>query len=244
MHRFMLLLGIGTSLIAAAACGAEPTLPLAIVAARNAADLVHRLLLERHDPNERDSHGLTPLMWAARAGAVDGMKALLDGGAGPHGARRDQRMDAVVSCNPQTTDGRGAPAPRARRESEPARADARPAPDGRRGSRSGDCRDAARARCRPTRPKHRRLDGAIGSGLGWRVERHRSAMARRLSSRNRACAAEARPHAAPARHDRRSRGTLVGALSRMRRSTEDGERLRPFASRWSARLSAERTTLA
>lgn len=81
MHRFMLLLGIGTSLIAAGACRAEPTLPLAIAAVRNAADLVHRLLLERHDPNERDPHGLTPLMWAARAGAIDAMKALLDGGA-------------------------------------------------------------------------------------------------------------------------------------------------------------------
>ena len=87
MHRFMLLVGIGTSLIAATACGAEPTLPLAIAAARNAADLVRQLLLERHDPNERDTHGMTPLMWAARAGAVDGMKALLDGGADP--AARD-----------------------------------------------------------------------------------------------------------------------------------------------------------
>jgi ankyrin repeat protein len=82
----MLLVGLGTSLIAAA-CGAEPTLPLAIVAARNAADLVRTLLLERHDPDERDAHGLTPLMWAARAGAVDAMTALLDGGADP--AARD-----------------------------------------------------------------------------------------------------------------------------------------------------------
>ena len=77
MHRFMLLFGIGTSLLAAGACGAEPTLPLAIVAARNAADLVHGLLLERHDPNERDARGLTPLMWAARAGAVTWCSARL-----------------------------------------------------------------------------------------------------------------------------------------------------------------------
>lgn len=83
MHRIMLLVGITTSLMTAGACGAEPTRPLAIVAARNAADLVHNLLLERHDPNERDAHGLTPLMWAARAGAVEAMKALLDGGADP-----------------------------------------------------------------------------------------------------------------------------------------------------------------
>jgi ankyrin repeat protein len=79
----MLLVGLGMSALASNACRTEPTLPLAIVAARNAADLVQRLLLERHDPNERDGSGLTPLMWAARTGAVDAMKALLDGGADP-----------------------------------------------------------------------------------------------------------------------------------------------------------------
>ena len=84
MHCFMLRLGIGISLIAASACGAEPTLPLAIVAARNATDLVRTLLLQKHDANERDEHGLTPLMWAARAGAVDAMQILLDGGADPN----------------------------------------------------------------------------------------------------------------------------------------------------------------
>src|SRR3954454_6807091 len=83
MHRFMLQLGIGISLIAASACGAEPTLPLAIVAARNATDLVRTLLLQSHDPNQRDPHGLTPLMWAARAGSVDAMKILLESGADP-----------------------------------------------------------------------------------------------------------------------------------------------------------------
>ncbi|HEV3139051.1 MAG TPA: ankyrin repeat domain-containing protein [Vicinamibacterales bacterium] len=89
MHRFMLLVGIGMSLLAAGACGDGPTVPLAVVAARNAADLVHRLPREHHDPNERDRNGLTPLMWAARTGAVDAMTALLDGGADP--AARDVR---------------------------------------------------------------------------------------------------------------------------------------------------------
>jgi ankyrin repeat protein len=84
MRRVMLGLGIGVSLITAPACGAEPTLPLAIVAARNAADLVRTLLLQRHSPNERDERGLTPLMWAARSGAVDAMSTLLDGGADPN----------------------------------------------------------------------------------------------------------------------------------------------------------------
>jgi len=81
MHRLLLHLGVGLSLIATSACGTEPTLPLAIAAARNAADLVRALLLEHHNPNQRDAHGLTPLMWAARAGAVDAMTTLLDGGA-------------------------------------------------------------------------------------------------------------------------------------------------------------------
>jgi ankyrin repeat protein len=84
MHRFLLLVGIGTSVLAAGGCGAEPTLPLAIVAARNAADIVQTLLRQRHDPNERDARGLTPLMWAARTGAVEAMNALLDGGADPN----------------------------------------------------------------------------------------------------------------------------------------------------------------
>jgi ankyrin repeat protein len=89
MRHLLLLLGLGLSALASDACADGPTVPLAIVAARNAADIVQRLLLERHDPNERDGSGLTPLMWAARNGAVDAMKALLDGGADP--AARDVR---------------------------------------------------------------------------------------------------------------------------------------------------------
>jgi hypothetical protein len=50
MHRLMLHVGVGMSLIAASACRAEPTLPLAIVAARNAADRVRELLRQHHDP--------------------------------------------------------------------------------------------------------------------------------------------------------------------------------------------------
>jgi ankyrin repeat protein len=82
MPRYALILAAAVGALAAA-CTDGPQIPLAIVAARNAADVVHRLLLERHDPNERDSGGLTPLMWAARFGAVDAMTALLDGGADP-----------------------------------------------------------------------------------------------------------------------------------------------------------------
>src|SRR5438045_5082715 len=86
MHRFLLFAGVGLSILASDGCAGGPSLPLAIVAARNAVDIVRMLLRERHDPNERDAAGLTPLMWAARAGAGDAIRALLDGGADPDAA--------------------------------------------------------------------------------------------------------------------------------------------------------------
>lgn len=81
MRRYALFLGMGAALLAASACQSPPSLPLALVAARNAADTVRELLAQGHAPDERDEKGLTSLMWAARAGAVDAMAALLDGGA-------------------------------------------------------------------------------------------------------------------------------------------------------------------
>src|SRR5215470_13993145 len=83
MHRFLLFAGMGLSILASDGCAAGPSLPLAIAAARNAADVVRALLLQKHDVDERDAAGLTPLMWAARSGAVDAMRALLDAGADP-----------------------------------------------------------------------------------------------------------------------------------------------------------------
>src|SRR5262249_52236934 len=64
-------------------CAAGPSLPLAVAAARNAADIVRALLEQCHDADQRDPAGLTPLMWASRGGALDAMRALLDGGADP-----------------------------------------------------------------------------------------------------------------------------------------------------------------
>jgi ankyrin repeat protein len=80
MRRFMLIVGLGTALIAAGCGRAVPTLPLARAAARNDLDAV-RNLVGRHGVDERDDHGLTPLMWAAREGAVRAITALLDAGA-------------------------------------------------------------------------------------------------------------------------------------------------------------------
>jgi ankyrin repeat protein len=79
----MLLIGLGTALLASTACRQGPTLPLALVAARNAVGTVRQLLAEGHRPDELDA-GLTPLMWAARQGALGAMAALLDAGADPN----------------------------------------------------------------------------------------------------------------------------------------------------------------
>lgn len=89
MHRVMLFAGVGLSLLASDGCGDAPSLPLAIAAARNAADTVRTLLFDHHDPDQRDAGGVTPLMWAARHGAVEAMHALLDAGA--DAAARDTR---------------------------------------------------------------------------------------------------------------------------------------------------------
>jgi len=87
--RTMLFLGMGLSLLASGACADAPALPLALVAARNAAGTVRQLLAQGYAADERGGDGLTALMWAARAGAVDAMTALLDAGADPNA--RDAR---------------------------------------------------------------------------------------------------------------------------------------------------------
>jgi ankyrin repeat protein len=80
MHRFMLLIGMGTSLVAANACAATPRTPLTTAAAANDVDAIRRLLTDGHPPDEV-SDALTPLIWAARSGALDAIAVLLDAGA-------------------------------------------------------------------------------------------------------------------------------------------------------------------
>lgn len=81
MRHFMLMAGLGLATLAGDACGNGPILPLGVAAARNAADTVHQLLRQGQSADDRDAAGLTALMWAARTGAVDAMRALLDAGA-------------------------------------------------------------------------------------------------------------------------------------------------------------------
>jgi len=81
MRHFMLLLGMGTSLIASAACSATPQRPIAAAAVADAAETVRRLLADGNPPEDAGEDGITPLMWAARYGAVQAMTLLLDAGA-------------------------------------------------------------------------------------------------------------------------------------------------------------------
>src|SRR5258708_10666237 len=81
MRHFMLLLGMGTSLIASAACRATAQRPVAVAAIADAADTVRRLIADGHSREDAGEDGITPVMWAARYGAVNAMAALLDAGA-------------------------------------------------------------------------------------------------------------------------------------------------------------------
>ena len=81
MRHFMLLIGMGTALIASGACGATPRRPLAAAAVADAADTLRRLLADGHPPDDAEDDGITAVMWAARYGAVHAMAVLLDAGA-------------------------------------------------------------------------------------------------------------------------------------------------------------------
>ena len=80
MHRFMLLLGFGATLLAAGACAQRPETPLTQAAVRNDAAALRQLLDDGHQADEGDD-SWTPLIWAARSGSVDAIKVLLDSGA-------------------------------------------------------------------------------------------------------------------------------------------------------------------
>jgi ankyrin repeat protein len=84
MRHLVLIAGVGLAALAGRACGGGPALPLAVAAARNAAGAVQQLLQEGRRADQRDDSGVTALMWAARNGAVDAIRALLDGGADPN----------------------------------------------------------------------------------------------------------------------------------------------------------------
>jgi len=80
MHRFMLLLGLGATLLAAGACTQRPETPLAQAAARNDVAALRHLLDQGHIADE-GGDSWTPLIWAARSGSIDAINVLLDSGA-------------------------------------------------------------------------------------------------------------------------------------------------------------------
>jgi ankyrin repeat protein len=83
MRYVMLVLGLGTALVAVG-CTDPPDAPLTAAAARNDATDIRRLLAAGTAPDAAGRGGITPLTWAARAGAIDAMTALLDAGADPN----------------------------------------------------------------------------------------------------------------------------------------------------------------
>lgn len=87
MHRFMLLLGIGTSLLAAGACGGDvgSLSPLMRAARTGDLDALTALIDGGADPNLPDSgSGWTPLIHAIHKGEVQAVRVLLERGVDPN----------------------------------------------------------------------------------------------------------------------------------------------------------------
>jgi len=81
MHRFVLLLGLGAALLAAAACAQRPATPLTQAAARNDVAALRRLLDDGHKADEGGDYSWTALIWASRSGSIEAINLLLDSGA-------------------------------------------------------------------------------------------------------------------------------------------------------------------
>jgi ankyrin repeat protein len=96
MHRFLLFVGMGTALIATGACSGPPPTPLGAAALQNDPGAIRRLLAGGHPPDESGESGITALMWAARAGALDAITALLDAGADVNARDRNNRWTPLL----------------------------------------------------------------------------------------------------------------------------------------------------
>jgi ankyrin repeat protein len=76
----MLLLGLGTALIAFGGCREEPATPFTQAAARNDVAAIRRLLAAGHKADE-GGDSWTALIWASRSGSIEAINLLLDSGA-------------------------------------------------------------------------------------------------------------------------------------------------------------------
>ena len=83
MARVMMALGIALAWMAAGCTDGSDT-PMSAAASDNDVAALRKLMADGHRPDEVGRGGMTPLMWAARAGALDAMKALVDAGADPN----------------------------------------------------------------------------------------------------------------------------------------------------------------
>jgi ankyrin repeat protein len=86
--RVMMSFGVALAWIASG-CADGPGTPLVSAALDNDAASVRALLARGSAPDEMGRDGMTALMWAARAGALDVLTVLLDAGADPN--RHDGR---------------------------------------------------------------------------------------------------------------------------------------------------------
>lgn len=214
MHRFMLLLGLGATLLAAGACAQRPDTPLTRAAARNDVAALRHLLDDGHEADE-GGDSWTPLIWAARSGSVDAINVLLDSGAdvnrpGPTGDNWDATplQHAILQRQPATVRlllDRGADVNR----SAGGKPDAA-VPGGRR-HRSHHPHIAARPRSRPERRRRTRSHAVVSCGVRRHTQRARPSDVRRLPRRNGARAHRARSGASCEAQRCLERRNLVGA---------------------------------
>ena len=80
MHRFLLILGLGATLLAAGACAQRPETPLTQAAVRNDVAALRQLLADGHKADE-GGDSWTALIWATRSGSIEAINLLLDSGA-------------------------------------------------------------------------------------------------------------------------------------------------------------------
>jgi len=208
MHRFMLLLGLGTALIAADACVQRPETPLTQAAARNDVAAIRRLLDDGHEADE-GGDSWTALIWASRTGSIEAIKLLLDSGAdvnlpGPtgdnwdatplqHAILRRRGLDIAIGRRLAAlleAAGLEEVGVRAHAQRRPGDTDAAAA--GGRRHRPHYPHIAARPRSRPDRRGRKRSHAAVSCGLRRHPQRTRPSDVWRLPRRNRARADRAR----------------------------------------------------
>src|SRR3954470_24218749 len=103
MHRFTLLLGLGTSLIASGGCGGDrrQLTPLMRAARVGDVDTINDLLEHGADPNAAEpGNGWTPLIHAIHKAQTAAVRTLLEHGGDPNRAAAAMRPLAMAAAEP------------------------------------------------------------------------------------------------------------------------------------------------